>query len=127
MNTTLFLAQIWGPILLAIGFGFFISRSFYVRLYKDIQNEPLATLVFGMFAMTVGILQIFVHNSWGSFNAGLMSFLGWATLIKGAMFLIVPGFVDKAADWEVSKKFVPVAGLLVIIAGIYLSWIGYLG
>jgi len=125
MDITIFLAQVWGLIILAIGVGFFISRRFYVKLYKNIQNEPLSTLTFGIFAMTIGLLQTSIHNFWGTFDEGLISFLGWGTLAKGALFLVLPGFVDKAADWEVAKKLVPVAGVLLLVVGAYLTWIGY--
>lgn len=125
MDSTTFLAQLWGPIVLVIGLGYFFSRSFYVRLYKDIQNEPLATLTFGIFAMLIGLLQISVHNIWGSFDQGLISFLGWATLVKSVIFLVFPHFVDRTAEWEVAKKLVGVAGVVLVIGGAYLSWVGY--
>lgn len=125
MNITMLLAQIWGPIILAIGLGFFVSRSSYIRLYKDIQKEPLAVLSFGIFSMVIGILHISIHNAWGSFPQGLVSLLGWGTLMKGVLFIVAPRFVDKAADWEVSNKLVPSAGALILIVGIYLSYIGY--
>jgi hypothetical protein len=125
MNATILLAQIWGPIILAVGLGYFVSRTYYIRLYKNIQNEPLATLTFGVFAMVVGILHIFTHNIWNSFTAGFVSFLGWGTFLKGATFLVAPKFVDKAADWEVAKKLVPAAGILLLIFGVYLTWVGY--
>ncbi len=125
MTITIYLAQIWGPILLAIGLGFFVSRKYYIRLYKNLQNEPLAMLSFGILSMLIGITQIGVHNVWGSFTEGLMSVLGWGTLVKGVVFLVVPGVVDKAADWEVAKKLVPIVGGLVLLVGIYLSYVGY--
>lgn len=125
MSTTIILAQIWGPIILAIGIGFFVSRRYYVRLYKNIQNEPLATLTFGIMAMIIGIIHVFAHNVWGSFTEVVISLFGWATLVKGAVFLVAPKFVDKAADWEAAKKLVPLAGTLALIAGIYVTWVAY--
>lgn len=55
MNTTLFLAQIWGPITLAMGVGYFVSRSFYTRLYREINKESLSVLTFGIIGMAAGI------------------------------------------------------------------------
>jgi hypothetical protein len=124
-TVTILLAQIWGPIILAIGLGFFISRGFYTKLYKDIQNEPLATLTMGIFLMVIGIIHVSLHSIWGSVTEGFISFLGWATLLKGAAFLIAPRFVDKAADWEVAKKLLPAIGIVMLIVGIYLVKIGY--
>ena len=125
MDTTTFLAMVWGPIVFAVGLGIFISRDVYVRIYKDIQKEPLAGLAFGMFAMMVGIIQISVHNFWGTFREAFVSSLGWGTLLKGAIFIIYPRFVDRAAEWEVSKKLVPVAGGVTLLVGLYLIWVGF--
>ncbi len=47
MNTTTFLAQVWGPAILAVGIGIFVSRSFYAKIYGDLEKEPLACLIFG--------------------------------------------------------------------------------
>jgi len=49
----------------------------------------------------------------------------WGMLIKGVIFIVAPGFVDKAGDWEVKTKFIPVAGIAMLAIGAYLSWIGY--
>jgi len=66
MDITTFLAQIWGPIILAVGLGVFISRNYYMRIYRDLEKETLAVLVFGMVAMAAGIAQVSVHNIWNN-------------------------------------------------------------
>lgn len=127
MEITIFLAKLWGPVILAVGVGIFVSRNYYIKIYRDLEKDTLAVLIFGMVAMPVGIMHIMVHNVWGSFAQGLISFLGWGLLAKGILFLIAPQFVDKAGDYWANKKLVPIAGLLVFVLGIYLVWFGYLG
>src|SRR3989344_2857635 len=112
MESTLFLAKLWGPAILAVGVGVFVSRSYYIKIYRDIEKDTLAVLLFGMVAMTAGIAHILFHNIWGSFIEGLISFLGWALLAKGTLFVIAPRFVDKAGDYWANKKLIPIAGLL---------------
>jgi hypothetical protein len=125
MNTTFFLAQLWGPAILAVGIGYLVNPSFYKKIYSNIAAEPLTILVFGMTAIVAGIAQIQAHNVWANFFEGLVSFLGWALLVKGFVFVIAPNFVDRAGIWEMKKKLVPLAGVICIIVGLYLSWIGY--
>jgi hypothetical protein len=50
MDITIFLAQIWGPVILAVGIGVFTSRSYYLKVYRDLEKETLAVLLFAMFA-----------------------------------------------------------------------------
>jgi hypothetical protein len=125
MNTTLFFAQIWGPVLLAIGIGFFISQNHYKAVYRDIEKEPLAALIFAMAAIIAGIIQILSHNTWATASEWIISLLGWALLIKGLAFAIVPKLIEIRGDWAVRMKLVPGAGALLILLGVYLSYLGY--
>lgn len=126
MNTTIFFAQLWGPILLAIGLGMFISRKYYTKLYRDLEKNSLAVLGLGMGFMIVGIIQTAVHNAWSTLPQIIISVLGWGTLIKGIVFLVIPKALDKAGDWEAKSKLIPVTGGFMVIVGIYLTWLGYL-
>jgi predicted MFS family arabinose efflux permease len=125
MEITLFLSQVWGPVILAIGVGMFSSRNFYIKIYKDLQNETLAVLCFGIIAMAVGIVHIMIHNSWNSLPEVLISFFGWGLFLKGAMFIVAHHFVDKAGDAWVDKKMLPVAAVLMLAVGVYLTWFAY--
>ena len=125
MDITVFLAQLWGPVILAVGVGMFVSRGYYASIYRNLESSGLAGLTFGMFAMGLGIAQVLFHNIWDTFLAGFLSFLGWALLLKGAVYLIAPGFTDKAGNWVAAAKLVPFISILVLIAGVYLTWAGY--
>ncbi len=122
---TLYFASIWGPILLAIGIGIFVSRNHYIQLYRNLEKETLAVLLFGILAIGFGIFHIMSHNVWGSLAEVIISLIGWGLLIKGALFAIVPKFVERAGEWEAKSKLIPVVGVVLIVIGVYLSWISY--
>lgn len=126
MDSTLFLAQIWGPVIMAMGLGMYMSRAYYVKVYQDIDKNVFAALIFGMVAMAVGIAQVLYHNVWGSFPEILISILGWGTLVKGALFILMPNFVDKMGDRWISMKLHPISGAITLIFGAYLTWFAYL-
>jgi hypothetical protein len=125
MDTTVFLAQLWGPAMIAVGFGFFFSRAYYRKLYRDLEKAPFAVLFFGMSAIVAGIAQIRLHDSWDTLPQILISLLGWLLLIKGVICTTFPGLADRGADWALDAAIVPLAGGLLILLGGYLSWIGY--
>lgn len=125
MENTIFLAQIWGPIMLAIGLGFYTSRAYYIRVYKDLEKETLAVLLFAMFGIAAGIAQIMYHNTWNTLPEILISLFGWGLLLKGLVFAIAPGFVNKSGDYYARTNLIPVAGAVLIILGAYISWFGY--
>ncbi len=119
--------QIWGPIMLAVGLGFFVSQKYYTKLYRDLDKQSFAVFVFAIVAIAAGIAQIQAHNVWGTFPQIVISILGWGVFLKGVIFAISPNFVDRAAEWESKSKLIPVAGALMLILGVYLTWAGYLG
>jgi len=125
MDTTIYLAQIWGPVMLAVGIGMFVSRNYYIKLYRDIDKAPFAALIFGMAAMATGIAQVAAHNVWDTGPQIIISLLGWGLLLKGALFTAWPDFVDLMGDWAVYSKLIPIAGAAVLVLGAYVTWIGY--
>ena len=126
-STTMFLAGLWGPAILAVGIGFFVSREHYLRIYRDIQREPFALLVFGMAGIAAAIAQISVHNVWDTLPEMLISFLGWAMLLKSLAFMIMPNITDKVGDNVASKStLVTTAGIIMLVAGGYLTWLAYM-
>lgn len=125
MNTTTFLAQMWGPAILAVALGVFFSRRYYIQIYRDLQKEALALLLFGMTAIAAGIAQIHFHNIWGTFPEIVISLLGWALLLKGLVMTMFPKLVDQVGDYEAKSNIIPFAGGLMLIVGLYLSWVGF--
>lgn len=127
MSTTLFLAQLWGPAIMAVALGIFFNRQYYVKTYRDLQKEPLAMLVFGMTAISAAIAHIHVHNVWSTLPEAIISFLGWALLCKGFALTIFPKTVDAVADYEAKSHLVPVAGGLSFVLGAYLTYVAFFG
>lgn len=125
MSTTIFLSQIWGPILLAVGIGFFTSREYYLQIYRNLEQQAFAVFIFAILAIALGIIQIQAHNVWGTPLQVIISILGWGTFIKGIVFAAAPRFVDRAAIWEAKAKLIPFAGALMLILGVYLTCVGY--
>ncbi len=125
-SMTIFLAQLWGPAILAIGLGALINKDHYVRIYREIQREPFALLAFGLAGIMLGIWHIQAHNTWGTLTEMIISLFGWALLIKAVVYTIKPDFVDMWGDYVASAKMVPTFGLLAIVLGGYLTWVGYL-
>ncbi len=125
MDITIFFAQIWGPVLVAIGLGFFFSRKYYIRMYRDLEKDSFVVLFFGMFAMSTGIIHVLAHNLWDTLPQIIVSILAWGLLLKGIICTTFPGLADRGADWALNMKVVPSAGGIALLIGVYLSWIAY--
>ncbi len=126
MNTTLFLASIWGPALLAVTAGVFSNKAFYSKVYRDLEKDVLAVFLTGMVLIVLGLVQIQGHNVWGTLPEKLISLLGWGSLVKGLTFVIAPGLVDSAGDRWAKYNLIPLAGVAMLVIGGYLTYIAYL-
>ena len=126
MDITTLLAQLWGPIVFAIGAGIFVSPKSYTRIYRDLEKEKFALFVFGIFGMALGILHIGIHNIWDTIPQMAISALGWGLFVKSTVFIVVPHIADSGGDWTVDQKLLPLVGGFMLLAGVYLSWLGYL-
>lgn len=127
METTIFLAQIWGPVMLALGLGMLISRDRYLRMYRELGHKDFSILVFAMAAIAAGVVQIGAHNVWGSLPEVLISLFGWLLLVKGAALAIFPKLVGKVARcYTKNSAFVITGGVILLVIGAYLSYLGFL-
>jgi hypothetical protein len=92
-----------------------------------VQNAP-AVLILGLILVAVGLAMILSHNVWsGGAQPVLVTLVGWLTLIKGLLFLLLPppaavGFVLWGPTWE---HFFYVDMALAFILGIYLTYKGF--
>lgn len=126
MEETMMLAGVWGPAMVAMGLGIFISRNHYIRVYREIEREPMAVLVFGIAAVVLGMWQVNVHDVWDTFPEMLISLLGWALLLKGLAAMIMPKWLDRGGNWVVSnQQMLSFVGGAVLLLGVYLTWFAY--
>ncbi len=120
------LGQIWGPILVALGAGIFISPDCYRKVYRNLENETLAVMLGGLAILAVGIAQTLYHNVWGTLPEIFISLLGWAAILKGLMLLVYPRLAERFGDKVANTNFFKVAAAVCIILGAYVSYLAYL-
>ncbi len=76
--------------------------------------------------MILGLIIVVNHNIWEFSAAGLITLIGWGSLIKGAIFLIIPNFLFKISKSVLSCGMtMKVAITIWLVAGIYLSYFAY--
>lgn len=121
--TTLFLAQIIGPVGLVAGLSLLMNKDMMMGMMKSLEKEPLATYVTGMITMVSCIALLLHHNLWGSLSEGIVSFVGWAGVIKGALLMVAPKplFDLGKTVWKQAM----LGGIVWVLAGGYLSYMAY--
>lgn len=124
-DTTLFLAQLMGPTLAFIGLGIFLNRGFYKKVFNAMGAEDFDMLLTPMLMIPIGVLMVSKHFLWGSFPEILISIVGLAILFKGAMIALMPTAFKGLIKSLLSNGLMAFAGLLWLVGGGYLSWVGF--
>ncbi len=123
---TLFLAQIFGPVLGLVGLGILINQGFYMKAFKDFSKVGFSLVAMSMGMIAIGVVLVTKHFLWGTFPEILVSAVSLAFLVKGAMLALMPKAFDSWIKAILSKKLMMFAGGLWTIGGAYLSYVGFL-
>ena len=88
---TKLLAKIVGLWLVLTVLGMMLARQTTLATMNALFADAPLMWITGVFTMLVGIVVVVVHNRWteGAL-AAIVTFYGWAALVKGALFLWLP-------------------------------------
>ncbi|MEN9338266.1 MAG: hypothetical protein RIQ41_580 [Candidatus Parcubacteria bacterium] len=125
-TTTLFLAQLIGPSMLAVGLGIFFSKKYYLNAFRYLEKETVAVLTTGLIALVVGLVIVLKYQAWGTPLEYIVSIIGWMSIVKGTLLLVVPRFVDRIGEYFSKTSMLPMFGAIYIVLGVYVSYIAYL-
>ena len=126
MNPNVVVIKFWGIILLVLGGSLLINANFYLRLVRSFQEEVVRFLYFFV-VMVIGAASISVLNQWTLNAAGLVSLLGWGSLLKGALGILLPDLTNRIilkVRW--TPPMIYPAGVVLLIIGCYLLFVGFL-
>ena len=126
MDTSLFLARMIGPVLLAIGIALLINQ----RSVREMATEFLASkaLIFmsGVLSLLGGLAIVLTHNVWDASWPVAITLFGWFLAIGGAFRIIFPDSVKSmGASLLDSPVLLNVSGVAHGLLGAVLCFIGY--
>lgn len=125
MDTTS-LAQIIGPAIAAAGIGLLLNKKFYAKILKDFEQHEGLTYFAGIFITILGLIVVLNHNIWELNAAGIITVMGWGSVVKGIAFLIVPQLFYKISGVIIkSAALIKASSVIAAAAGGYLVYVGY--
>ncbi len=119
------LARFFGLFLVVIGLMAFI-RNDQKDYFDQLVESKEFLFITGLITVMLGAIVVALNNTWKFEWRLLITILGWATFLKGAMMLIFPGL--SVSIWKklaVKPWVLLTSGSLSFIIGIYLVWIGF--
>lgn len=126
MANSIFLAKLVGPFIAILCIYFFQKDKSYLKLIDEVTKSQTIMLMFSIFNLAVGLLIINTHNIWVWSWPVLITLIGWSALLKGAVFLLAPNLtVELTKSVAISKTAYKVCIGLLLIIGLYLTFVGY--
>lgn len=123
MEMSFFLAKFWGWYLIV----FFVILSFNPSRIKQIieyaKDQKFAILT-SFLAITIGLINILLHNVWQANWRIIITLLGWIALFKGLIMFTYPLGVLKRLE-ILNVKFLQVVYVFLLLCGLYLLNMGY--
>ena len=126
MDAALVLARFWGIILVVLCVSMLINAKFYVRLVKGFQDESVRFLYFFL-VLVIGAVNVsFFLNQWAWNLRGLITLLGWGSLLKGSFGILLPDLSNKIIQRiNLSPVVIYPTGVIMLIVGVYLLYCGF--
>ncbi len=125
---TVFLSKLIGIYCILISLPMFAQKQAMVTMVMALVHDGPVLFVFGLTLLAAGVAMILSHNVWsGGALPVIVTLVGWATLIKGLLFLFLPPpAAAGVAVWgpAYSQLFYLDAALALIL-GIYLTYGGF--
>jgi uncharacterized protein YjeT (DUF2065 family) len=118
--TELFM-QAFGLYFLATGLGLVLAGDAWRGMIEDFKSNRALGFVAGVFTFALGVTILALHNDWSGLEATIVTAIGWATLIKGLVYLVMPGpMISFAASIFPNAGVIRIGGFVIIVLGAWM-------
>jgi hypothetical protein len=95
------------------------------KMMKNFEESEALTFLSGLLMVLAGVFLIEAHNAWVADWTVLITIVGWAILIKGILFLLIPKtFLAFSHKVSMSGKW---PGWVVLVLGFVMAYFGFFG
>lgn len=128
METSLFLAQLIGPVLIVIGLGLLLKKTEFREMATDFLSSRALIFVSGLLTLVAGLAIVLTHNVWEFNWPVIITILGWLSVFGGVFRILFPDSVQSVGTSMLDKPAtMTVSGAIQIVLGLWLSYVGYMG
>jgi len=126
MESTLFLAKIFGLYFIVMGLSMTLRRREVSLMFEDfVENRPLVYLT-SVLALILGLVLVVSHNVWSAGWPLVVTLLSWLVLIKALAYLLLPFEAMTAMVRAVNRPaWFTVGGPITVALGLWLAGGGF--
>ncbi len=123
MDTSLFLAKLIGPTLLAISAAMLINQVNMREMATDFLEHRGLIFLAGILTLLGGLAIVLTHNVWEWRWPVVITIFGWLSVIGGAFRIIFPDSVKAMGQSMLEKPGIMTIG--GIVQGLIGAWLCY--
>lgn len=125
-SMTEFWLRVFGLYFLAAGIGINFRLGELDGMAQQMRDNMLMRFMSGLLAFAFGVVILATHDQWTPWQAGLVTFFGWAATIKGLVMLALPGITLGMMDGIVkARAFMRIWAIAIVVIGAVLLWQGF--
>jgi len=124
MNIANTLAVFMGGTLVLVGITLF-NKSYFNEVMTDLANCKGLLWLTGLITFIMGMVMVALYNMWSADWRLLVTLLGWLTLIKGAVIMLVPSTMMLLYRRLWSDRLLTYSGLYALVLGGVLLFLGF--
>jgi len=124
MDTTIFLAQFWGWLMVITAIIYLMrGKQFLDELFKMREDRGFVFLL-GWVLFFLGLVTIILHNVWVADWRVIITMSGWASIIQGVARIGFPEITRKLITAVLGNKIVNFRIIMIIVGllGAYLIY-----
>jgi hypothetical protein len=122
-NAAMWLASIFGPLMVIIGLWKLLYAEAFTKVLNSVKNSHGLMYYISVIYLWVGFTVLSQYDMWDMGILVLVTLLGWAMIVRGILGLFAPQFL---LDMYLGNRgFSKVCGLIPLVWGVLLCWIGF--
>lgn len=126
-NRTRVLARIVGPYLVVVAVTMFARRAALPLLLRAFMQDAPLVLATGAFTLIAGLVIVAMHHHWTGAAAIVISLIGVAAAVKGALLMAAPEIgAGMTASIVRAPLLLLVAAGVELLLGVWLTLVGWL-
>ena len=118
----IFFVKFMGYLMFLTSGALFFSKEYRTTMLENMKNNDSFVIAMGYITLVIGLPFVILHNVWELNVLGLVTLMGWVTLVKGIVLLAKPSIVKKK---DYSEKNLKIRFLIGALIGLGLMYCGY--
>lgn len=125
MEDAMWMASIFGPVLLIMGVWQFLNFEELKSVLNAVKAAPAFVVFMGFLNLFLGFSILSVYDSFEFDLTLLVTVLAYLMVIRGLCVLFIPKLVFKWASYLIHSKGVRYIGVITFLWGLGLSFLAF--